>query len=1245
MTHTIRAGADSGDAGEPGAVTATSNNDLYRTSQQGPQLAVTSQLMTDYRLARAVSAIGAVALAPTGGGQVEVFSVGSDGHVYNVYPDGGSDTGWSVTDLDLGGRANFVAAVRDADVTSVYALDTSNTLWVIDSRRWGQGWRQVPNPPQASIEQIMAFPAPQGAESFLGAMCFTRYPSRESYSFYLFRDGAWQSLPSDFTQVAGWAPGLVQSTAPGNAVWPGAFAAVSTTAGSAVYSGCYADGEPDVYGRFADGAYSTVTCVLGGEGYCDAFAVSAADASLCYLAPSPDSPTAYSPVRLSGATQVATAVAGCNAAGFLEVFALGRDQLLYHCRRDPGVPGGWTSLVCLDTQTRFSQLAACPDDSGETEVFAVSADGVLVHVLEDPDTTDWVLEQCEVAVRGSVSQIDAYTLRLTAYQAGQPVPGTGITLSSDGPVLLEIDGRSCFLDAEHPWQGLTGHDGSLTIGQHAGKLGAGSLAAWADFMPPGDRVLIDPSGTVRADLTRLDEAGQALLTAMSAEAVKATYNEVQLVQGDQRNPAGVAHVAKALKRAMTLAGGAAPGQSAAPGSPVLHPANDPYVARYAAGHDGSAAGRIDMSCVPEQHWRIGTSSGELAFQTLTAQETAEARKGLRRLPAVGEVRQPDGIPPLPTDWGDVFTSIANGAASVADVVISAVGDAIEASITLLIQGVEYLFEAGIEFIEQVLDLAQEIFNLLRVAFDRLKGWLGWVPNWQDILRTHRALAYLPSQLPVLVEAALTKARDSVIGVIGDWQTRLKEALDDYVATIVPPGTTIGDAAAFESAHFPGLNLVSDQRNINFTAFRDYIATTGMASYVVPEDLMAAVQTLINRMEYYSTQFQSSAAFARAVAYFSQIADDPGRFLDLSLAGLVELAGALALLALDAAKTVIGLVIDAMLLVVKAITVILTESWDIWKLSDLYAWLTDGATLSAVDVYALVLAIPVTLTYKAMFNDQVPFPTDASLAAFEASYSGEQLVRLCGLGTATGRATAGAVTPLPDAVPAAGHDGMMGVPPTAWAPIVLGVNYILYGLAEVVIDPQPPVPSGDAAVPDDVLARVAPLINIGSRALSVWNVMGLIAEWGIVIWGNPGFGPDPQNWDPHNDASLGNWLWVVRLFEPFLDTAAMMWRRKLMRSISGTGAALITGWGVFDCAIGIWQAVAQGDKVWPNSVANVLSTVPEMTKVLRTEALVYETPLPGYSLYALAALDATFDALTGGFYMMSSRTGRSSGTSA
>src|SRR6478735_3646390 len=92
-------------------------------SPVGATVSVGSKLMQNYRLSAPVAAGTDYALAPTDSGEVEVFSIGTDGHLYNIYPDSGSDTNWSLADMQFpGGAAVAVSAVHEpATGTTVYA--------------------------------------------------------------------------------------------------------------------------------------------------------------------------------------------------------------------------------------------------------------------------------------------------------------------------------------------------------------------------------------------------------------------------------------------------------------------------------------------------------------------------------------------------------------------------------------------------------------------------------------------------------------------------------------------------------------------------------------------------------------------------------------------------------------------------------------------------------------------------------------------------------------------------------------------------------------------------------------------------------------------------------------------------------------------------------------------------------------------------------------------------------------------
>jgi hypothetical protein len=1188
--------------------------------------AVTSELMQDFRLASPVTGYGRIALASGEDGQVEVFAVGSDGHVYNIRHDAGSDTGWALSDLGLpsvtSGRVNSVAACREAGVSTVYALDTSNALYAIQDRRWGAGWQQIANPYGYNVEEIRSFQGDQG-ESVVAALC---RGSNSSFSFFVLGPEGWGGAPSELDAVTDWSPARVQSTGPGQPVWPGVFAAAEGSNGvRVIYSGCYAGGQSDVYGRFADGDYSIVACTVGDHGYSEVFAVSAADSSLCYLSPSPAG--TFTPLSL-GSTAIRAVSPGRTSSGLLKVFAAGQDGRLYHSRQSEA--GGWTPLTCLDESATFSQVAAIQDADGDTMAFAVTADHRLYQVSQDPDSTDWTVEEIELSVRGSVEQGPSYTMRLTAYDSlQQPAPNIDVTLYSDAPVVLTIDGVSCFVDAGHPWSGVTGAGGQLTIGRAADALGVPVLTVWTSSMPPGDRIEVEPSGMARSQLSALDSEGAKLLAANWAASDKLSYSEAPLLQGKNRDPDIAAWASKAITSAVSLAGLPQRPEPGSAGAVHLHPDTDPFVARYLPAMLGDAAGGMDPAgaAVPgaidrtgqaDAHWQVDTDSGRLTFRTLTAAEAAALAAERRRAVEAGELAG------LDLDWGDLFAAITAGAAIVKKIDVSAVGQMVEAAITVFIDGVRHLFEAVITLVEQALDLAQEIFRLLLIPLEWLAGYLGWTPFWSAILRTHRALSYMVNQFAEMGTTIMLALKERVVAGIDAFEAWAQETMDEFIASVLPPETTLGSA----TQAIPPLTLPSwttSQRNIFWRALMNNAPTTTRASdengFNLPDNVTAAISKLLDLLTDYASKFRSSAVFEQAIEYFSRIGNDPDNMLTLTMAGLLKLAEAGALLLLDLAKTTAGLIFDAVIAVLDGLAAMLNDPWDVWVLSDLYSWITDGGTLSALDVYSLAAAIPVTGVYQDAFG-QVPFPDEASLAAFQSANSAKSMLARCGFGDA--------------ALPPAPADES----PYSFAYIVFGVSYGVFGVLESLIDLQPPLPAAGAQPNPAVVDRIGkgywpPVMGAAggwslAKPVQILSTMALIAELSIQIWSCPGLiSKHPTDWTCSTVAGQENIMWLVRFFEPIVDLGSLLSPyRSLLRSLDDVGAGVISFWGMFDCLLATCIGSATDD-AWPAISASILATAPEMGKFLRTEFAVAETA--GVSLVILQYMDLIFDIVVGVFF--------------
>jgi hypothetical protein len=118
---------------------------MAKQQDQVGQCLVDAKLTQQYRLA---SPVGGKMIAPLCDslGLLHVFSVGTDGHLYDIRQDSTSDTGWSSSDMGFSGSIASVAAGIESDGTTiVFAADTGANFYYIRDVRWNSAWHLFEN--------------------------------------------------------------------------------------------------------------------------------------------------------------------------------------------------------------------------------------------------------------------------------------------------------------------------------------------------------------------------------------------------------------------------------------------------------------------------------------------------------------------------------------------------------------------------------------------------------------------------------------------------------------------------------------------------------------------------------------------------------------------------------------------------------------------------------------------------------------------------------------------------------------------------------------------------------------------------------------------------------------------------------------------------------------------------------------------------------------------------------------------
>ena len=295
-------------------------------------------------------------------------------------------------------------------------------------------------------------------------------------------------------------------------------------------------------------------------------------------------------------------------------------------------------------------------------------------------------------------------------------------------------------------------------------------------------------------------------------------------------------------------------------------------------------------------------------------------------------------------------------------------------------------------------------------------------------------------------------------------------------------------------------------------------------------------------------------------------------------GLLKLGEAVALFALAGIKGLLDLFFEAIQSLISALSDFLNKSWTIPVVGDLYAFATGkDPSFRLIDLFALVVAAPVTALYKAA-KGTAPFPDDASVAQVTNVFTVDWLDHV-----AWGSAPK-ALAP------------RAGAPDPTWQKVrdicnmSFAINFDLRTPVEVAINFLP--------------AAVRPLngANLVQRILA----SALSIPWVMKDNCSPPWKDDADG--------LENFIWVLQcIFGPL--RGGLLFVAKAPGEVADATLAV---WGAIHLAFVSKLAVKEGDKANDLKTAeNVLACLaPQMLKMLRVPPIPQLTDELSYPALAI-----------------------------
>jgi hypothetical protein len=1200
-------------------------------------VAVSCQLTQSYRVASPLL-LDDVRLATVFNGttnRTEMFLIRDvstseqpDLHVFWLGADGIGDTGWRLIDLAFPGQAAAImAGVYPDGSRIVFVVDTNDLVY---SRRMGQDadepWHQhpaAPNPaPQEQIERIWAYAVLYDhANTPVPTFLLATESFTEGWIAKLEGDN-WSILPTPSTSETGAGLTAFIATAEDAGAF-GAYRAVGPYNARSLIADTGNSNPPAIAGNF-----TVVACVRNQSGFDDAIVTD--DGNKVWYMAFDGARGHFTPteiVSLSG-KQPSRIVAKRMSDGMLDVFMTDASRHLFHTRQDARATGGWSQLLPLDRSLTFGDLYAGQNRSDQAEIMAIETAGDDGEyriwriwrdaIIPDQDDPIWHFDLVEMGDTQQVEEIRAYVAQVVVYDAQQNLlPNTAVKIFSDDGVRIDVNGVVSYLDAAHPLQVTSNALGRVLITLPTDALGVPALAIWTSTMDPTHRVVLDLSAAVQAELAGSNPAqgitGPDLLNATMKD--QDGNPTLPLLGAAHRDPTLAANIAQAINRSVSMLNNAGTHKAIARPE-FFHPSNDNRITKYVSRSDGEALRLLHRPSMADQAWRVSFASGKPQFSDLTHAEASTLVAQARTLTALSSG--------WGWSWSDVFHAIKSGLATVYEYVVQPVVDAVEATITLVINGAQYVFNCAVKLVEQVFDLVEQLMQQVAVAFDDLVSWLGEVLGWASVLRTKEVIKSTILELLKLAERGVPALEGVITGKLGDFEATLVKRLDDFNKLILGSQTTVGanrqratDSmpadAARDMQRASSLNVLHSELINNF----DRITKAGTPNALpLPPQAAATLDEVMTALTAKGTQFQAAPAFEELNNHVSQYKTQPENFLQTSVSLLVSLMKAVAQLVLEAAIELIHLIGRALLAALQAFVAAFTDTttWSIPFVSAIYKKVV-GSDLSPLDLSALMLALPTTLIYRWRYA-ATPFPDDGAVQRFQAAFNADAMWQRSGLG---GPSNALARNVAPAAL-AFEEQSVVG---RVFA-IANTTNNFIFMFVDFFLDLQiapgltNPNEFGDNRN------------NTAQITFASWLAIanGWAAQVCSFPWTQPSQGP---KLGCGNHKEFGAIHWVVQVVNNVFDTCWLLWSGTMARSGDLAGPWLSSAFGVTDLILsiveGVWAAI-EHDGNPLGTLESVFAAIPASLKFLHSDPIAEASECT--SIVLLLFIDACCDAAAFGF---------------
>jgi outer membrane protein assembly factor BamB len=678
------------------------------------------------------------------------------------------------------------------------------------------------------------------------------------------------------------------------------------------------------------------------------------------------------------------------------------DNLVYFGSADKNVyafditaPETVVSYAADDAIAYFAGISAASAYFG-TQSNMLSAD--FAEVIHSFNSQSQLMVDYVPAAQGATpQQIPSYQSHVTLYDSENNIrPNEAVKIWSATPTTLLTDNQTFQIGPDEPAAFQSDSSGKLTLSVPAStniqpETGSGlstpALTLWASFMDPSERILIYADQRLHARLQSI--TGADLQNAASYNSTDPTQPGPALLAAGFQGPQGLDNanaVASAINNSICLQ------------APSPKPTGD--VSTQYLAFPQTMIG-VQYCATPPTAPRT-PAPGQIPNWSLTFPVTGGATFAPYSSAAQAQLRAASareilGLGPAGSIFSDIahfIQNVINGIENVAETVWQAA----ENAVSVVIHTAENVYQLTVQTIEDaahvVLGILKSVAADVENAVEKILEALSWLFDWTDILNTH-------AQIKTIINNAFAHTTS----LIGTLQTETTTFFDGLKSTIASDFTSlIGQCTATlgnGTQNYGDPNQAYTQGSDNYSVQGNWLYHKSMTGALGPNGSVtvggsslalapkAVQETLAQAMEQFLSSVASEAVqiaedlaqlVLNAVKELWTVLSDPAQARGATLANLLGNLESLLLDLVSLGEDVTTAFFTMVQIVVNMVQTALNTPIDIPLISELYSWITHGDSLTILDLFCLIVAVPTTVVYKA-FTGTAPFssaPADEAL---------------------------------------------------------------------------------------------------------------------------------------------------------------------------------------------------------------------------------------------------------------------------